>query len=271
MKILSSQTGKVYLVGAGPGDPDLLTLKGASYLKKADVVIYDRLVNPLLLDLTSTQSEKIFVGKKGRHYSFPQKEINQLLVRRAQQGYQVVRLKGGDPLLFGRGGEEALYLTQHKIPFEVIPGVTSALAVPASVGIPATHRDVSSSVTIVAGQQMAATNSSTDWDRLGQISDTLIVLMPLGNLRHIVSQLILHGRGLDTPAALIESGTMENQRQITASLGQIVTKSKQTRITSPAVLVIGDVVKLSKSLTKNHLFSSMGKIPPIKLQAKKSS
>ena len=118
---------------------------------------------------------------------------------------------------------------------------------------------------------MAATNSSTDWDRLGQTSDTLIVLMPLGNLRHIVSQLILHGRGIDTPAALIESGTMENQRQITASLGQIVAKSEQTSINSPAVLVIGDVVKLSKSLTANHLFSSMGKIPPIKLQAKKSS
>ena len=197
--------------------------------------------------------------------------MKKFLLKFVLDGYQVVRLKGGDPLLFGRGGEEALYLTQHKIPFEVIPGVTSALAVPAAAGIPATHRDVSSSVTIVAGQQMAATNSSTDWDRLGQISDTLIVLMPLGNLRHIVSQLILHGRGLDTPAALIESGTMENQRKITASLGKIVAKSEQTGITSPAVLVVGDVVELSKSLTSNHLFSSMGKIPSIKLRAKKSS
>ena len=205
MKILSSKTGKVYLVGAGPGDPELLTMKGASCLQKADVVIYDRLVDPRLLELAPARAERIFVGKKGSRYSFPQKGINRLLARKAQQGHQVVRLKGGDPFLFGRGGEEALYLVQQEIPFEVVPGVTSALAVPAAAGIPVTHRDLSSSVTIVAGQQAAEADPSVDWKRLGRAADTLIVLMPLGNLRFIISQLVLHGRRLDAPAALIES------------------------------------------------------------------
>jgi uroporphyrin-III C-methyltransferase len=271
VKVLSSQTGKVYLVGAGPGDPELLTVKGVSCLQKAEVVIYDRLVDPRLLELAPARAERIFVGKKGNHYSFPQKEINRLLARKAQQGHQVVRLKGGDPFLFGRGGEEALYLVQQKIPFEVVPGVTAALAVPAVAGIPVTHRDLSSSVTIVAGQQAAEADPAVDWKQLGRAADTLIVLMPLGNLRYIVSQLILHGRRLDTPAALIESGTLESQRQITAPLGRIVAESERVAIESPAVLVIGDVVRLSESLTLDHPFTSQEKAPSIELQVKKSS
>ncbi|MDA2938115.1 uroporphyrinogen-III C-methyltransferase [Acidobacteria bacterium AH-259-A15] len=271
MRVLPSKIGKVYLVGAGPGDPELLTLKGARCLQAADVVIYDRLVDPRILDLASVAAERIFVGKKGGHYSFPQQKINELLARHARRGHQVVRLKGGDPLLLGRGGEEALYLAQEDIPFEVVPGVTSAVAVPASAGIPITHRDLSSSVTIVTGHQTADSESSVRWDRLARSADTLIVLMPLRNLRHIVSQLILNGRPLDTPAALIESGTLEIQRQVIAPLRSIVAKSAEAGIKSPALLVVGKVVHLSQFLAQSYQFSGSGQSPSVVLGAKKSS
>ncbi|MFQ5930509.1 MAG: uroporphyrinogen-III C-methyltransferase [Acidobacteriota bacterium] len=271
MRVLPSKIGKVYLVGAGPGDPELLTLKGARCLQAADVVIYDRLVDPRILDVAPVAAERIFVGKKGGHYSFPQQKINELLARHARRGHQVVRLKGGDPLLLGRGGEEALYLAQEDIPFEVVPGVTSAVAVPASAGIPITHRGLSSSVTIVTGHQTADSESSVRWDRLARSADTLVVLMPLRNLRRIVSQLILNGRPLDTPAALIESGTLEMQRQVIAPLRSIVAKSAEAGIKSPALLVVGEVVHLSKFLAQSYQFSGSGQPPSVVLGAKKSS
>ncbi len=248
LHISFSRIGKVYLVGAGPGDPGLITVKGARCLQAADVVVYDRLVDRCQLDLVDSHSECISVGKKGGHYNFPQDEINQVLVARAQQGKQVVRLKGGDPFLFGRGGEEAIYLAQHKIPFEVIPGVSSALAVPAVIGVPVTHRQVASSVTIVAGHG-AKHSPPLPWDRLATVSDTLVVLMPLQNLRYIVSQLVLHGRALDTPAALIQSGTWQDQQKVVATLRTIVSESDRVGIDSPALLVVGQVVQLAEQLS----------------------
>ncbi|MGH9340955.1 MAG: uroporphyrinogen-III C-methyltransferase [Acidobacteriota bacterium] len=247
MRVVASKLGKVYLVGAGPGDPELLTIKGARCLADADVVIYDRLIDLRLLDRAPHSAERIAVGKKGGHYSFPQEKINQLLAARAREGRQVVRLKGGDPFLFGRGGEEAAYLLKEEIPFEVIPGVSSALAVPASVGIPVTHRDLSSSITVVTGHQAKNSGKPVRWDLLARATDTLVVLMPLANLRHIVSQLVLHGRSINTPAAIIESGTYKNQRQVIATLGTIAARCAEAAIQSPALLIIGEVVQLANA------------------------
>ena len=248
MQILVSKAGQVSLVGAGPGDPELLTLKGARCLQAADVVVYDRLVDVRLLDLAPTGAERIPVGKKGGHYGIPQGKINQLLAHRVAQGKRVVRLKGGDPFLLGRGGEEALYLAERNIPFEIVPGVSSALAVPASAGIPLTHRSLASSVSIVTGHQISAPECPVRWDHLAQGADTLVVLMPLQNLRYIVSQLVLHGCSLETPAALIEAGTLEHQRNVVATLRTIVSASSRAGIQSPALLVVGKVVELSEVL-----------------------
>ena len=243
MKVLSSRVGKVFLVGAGPGDPELITLKGLRCLGQADVVVYDRLVDSRLLSLSPPSAERILVGKKGGHYSFPQEKINELLASKAREGKQVARLKGGDPFIFGRGGEEAIFLAENKIPFEIVPGVSSALAVPAAAGIPVTHRDVSSSVTIVTGHQGTDTERPVAWEKVATATDTLVVLMPLGNLRGVVSKLVLHGRPLDTPVALVESGTLEGQREAIGTLRTIVRETEQIRIQSPALLVVGKVVE----------------------------
>ena len=242
MRVLSSRVGKVFLVGAGPGDPELLTLRGLRCLGQADVVVYDRLVDSRLLSLSPPSAERILVGKKGGHYRFPQGKINDLLALKAQEGNQVVRLKGGDPFLFGRGGEEAIFLAERGIPFEIVPGVSSALAVPAAAGIPVTHRDVSSSVTIITGHQVTGSEQSVDWEKVATATDTLIVLMPLLNLRGIVAKLALHGRPLDTPAAVVEAGTLEGQREAVGTLRTIVRKTEWLGIQSPALLVVGRVV-----------------------------
>lgn len=253
MKILHKRKGKVFLVGAGPGDPELLTVKGARCIAQADVVVYDRLVHPGILDLAPAESERILAGKKGGHYSFPQEKINKLLAARARAGLRVVRLKGGDPFLFGRGGEEALFLLQHGIAFEVIPGVSSALAGPAAAGIPVTHRDVSSSVAFITGHSAAGAENSPRWDILAQSADTLVILMPLLNLRHIVSQLVLHGKSLETPAAIIQAATWENQKEVCSTLREIVSAVRRQKIESPALLVVGDVVRLGIDLkSRSH-------------------
>lgn len=248
MELLKSKRGKVFLVGAGPGDPELITLKGARALERADVVVYDRLVHRSLLDMAPSSAECISVGKKGGHYSFPQDRIHQLLVQKAYQGCQVVRLKGGDPFLFGRGGEEALFLLEHDVPFELIPGVTSALAVPASVGVPVTHRGAASSVAFVTGHQADTASDPVDWSALATAVDTLVVLMPVKNLRWIVSQLVLHGRSLDTPVSLIQWGTREDQKHIFSDLKNVVAEAQRERIESPALLVVGDVVEVGRQL-----------------------
>ncbi|HUG44197.1 MAG TPA: uroporphyrinogen-III C-methyltransferase [Acidobacteriota bacterium] len=249
MKVVQSSIGKVFLVGAGPGDPDLLTVKASRLLAKAEVVVHDRLIDPRVLELVNPQAEVVSVGKKGGHYDFPQQRIHELLVRRARSGKSVVRLKGGDPYLFGRGGEEALHLLGEGIRFEVVPGVSSAFAVPAGAGIPLTQRRYSSSVAVVTGHQEPESENAVRWDLLAEGAETLVVLMPLQNLRTIVSKLVLHGKSLDTPAAIIQSGTWREQRQIYSTLREIVGKAEREKIGSPAVLIVGKVVELGVLLS----------------------
>ncbi len=244
--------GKVILVGAGPGDPDLMTVKGRRFLENADVVVYDRLVSQEVLLLASERAEKIFVGKKGGYYEFPQGAINLLLAEKARQGKNVVRLKGGDSFVFGRGGEEAVFLADAGIPFEVIPGVSSAFSVPAAAGIPVTHRELSSSVAVITGCQSEDATVPVRWDQLATAVDTLVVLMPGRRLKHIVAQLVLHGCSLDTPAALVESGTLETQRRVIATLRNIEAEGTRNAIGSPALLVVGQVVSLAEKLAPEN-------------------
>ncbi len=244
-----SSRGRVYLVGAGPGDPELITLKGLRCISKADVLVYDRLINLSLLDEVPIQAERVFVGKEPGCHSMKQEEINALLIKYARQGRLVVRLKGGDPFIFGRGGEEALALARAGIPFEVVPGVSSAVAVPAYAGIPVTHRNYASSVTIVTGHEDTAhTSSSINWEMLARLDSTLVILMGVTTLPYITQRLLHGGLHPDTPAAVIQQGTVPQQRVITATLVNIAEHAKTARIKSPAVVVIGAVVALSDPL-----------------------
>ena len=243
-------TGFVSLVGAGPGDPDLLTVKGLRRLREADVVAYDRLANPVLLKECRTDAELIFVGKHGEglHVSVPQEHINALLIHRALAGKQVVRLKGGDPFIFGRGGEEALELRQAGVAFEIVPGISSAVAAPAYAGIPVTHRHVSASVAIVAGHEDPHKGvSSHDWDALSKI-DTLVVLMGIGRIEAITETLLACGRNADTPAAVVRWGTTSEQETVAGTLETIAAAVRQAGLKAPATLVIGDVVRLRDDL-----------------------
>src|SRR6266487_2780580 len=241
--------GKVFLVGAGPGDPELITLKGLRSLRKADVVVYDRLICPDLLDEAPSKARRVFAGKASGHHSMKQEEINALLITYARRGCIVVRLKGGDPFVFGRGGEEALALAQAGIPFEVVPGVSSAIAVPAYAGIPVTHRNYASSVTIVTGhEQQSCGSSGVNWEALATLGGTLVILMGVEMLSHITQQLLSGGLHPDTPAAVIQQGTVPQQRVVTDTLVGIAEHAWAARITSPAVVVIGAVVALSDPL-----------------------
>jgi uroporphyrinogen III methyltransferase/synthase len=241
--------GKVYLVGAGPGDPELLTLKGARCLGQADVVVYDYLANPALLRHARPEAELIYAGKQGDGEHTPQEWISRLLVRRAREGEVVVRLKGGDPFVFGRGGEEACELAKAGIPFEVVPGVTAAVAVPAYAGIPVTHRDCASSVAIVAGSPRAdREDGGVAWDKLATGADTLVVLMGVRRLRLIAERLIAHGRPADTPAALIRWGTTSEQQTIVGTVGDIADRAEAAGLRPPATFVVGEVVRLREML-----------------------
>jgi uroporphyrin-III C-methyltransferase len=237
----------VFLVGAGPGDPELITLKGLRSLRKADVVVYDRLICPDLLDEAPLQAERVFVGKASGHHSMKQEEINALLITYARRGCIVVRLKGGDPFVFGRGGEEALALAQAGIPFEVVPGVSSAIAVPAYAGIPVTQRGLASSVTIVTGHEQCGP-SSVDWEALARVGGTLVILMGVETLPHITQRLLNGGLHPDTPAAVIQQGTVPQQHVVTDTLAGIAERARIAKIQSPAVVVIGAVVALSDPL-----------------------
>ncbi|MBI2884845.1 MAG: uroporphyrinogen-III C-methyltransferase [Candidatus Omnitrophica bacterium] len=240
----------VYLVGAGPGDPGLLTVKGRELLQRADVVIYDHLASDRLLASCQPNAKRIYAGKQKGRRAYSQLALNRLLVREARAGRMVVRLKGGDPFLFGRGGEEALALRQARIPFEVVPGVTSAVAVPAYAGIPITHRGVASSVAIVTGHEDPAKHGrgSVPWDRVATATDTLVCLMGLTTLRATTSALIRHGRAPATPAAVVSWGTHPRQRTVVGTLRTIAADCQQARIAAPAILVVGDVVKLRRRL-----------------------
>ena len=238
--------GKVYLVGAGPGAPELLTVRGLELIRSAEVIVYDRLVSPALLEEAPADAQRIFAGKTAGYHSLPQEEINALLIQHARAGRNVVRLKGGDPFVFGRGGEEAQALAEAGVPFEVVPGVSSAIAVPAYAGIPLTHRRFSSSFAVITGHEACKEGAKVDWSRLATGIDTLVVLMGLTNLPRIVAELIRHGRAPETPAAVISSGTTEKQRVAIGTLSDI--SSKAATMSPPAVIVIGEVVSLSDQI-----------------------
>ena len=225
---------KVYLTGAGPGDPGLITLKAIECLKKAEVVIYDRLVNPELLKYAPPEAEIIYAGKASKKHSLTQDKINRLIVKKAKEGKTVVRLKGGDPFLFGRGAEEALELAKNKIPFEIIPGVSSAIAVPAYAGIPLTHRQFTSSVGIFTGHEDPEKEGSRiDWEKISTGLGTLVFLMGVENLKPIVKNLIKFGRSPSTPCALIQNGTLPKQKTVSTTLDKIIKAAKAFKFQPP--------------------------------------
>jgi uroporphyrin-III C-methyltransferase len=238
-------SGKVYLVGAGPGDPELLTVKGLSCLRRADVVVYDRLVGRELLAEAPAGAELVFAGKAPGRHSCAQGEIDALLVRRARAGKVVVRLKGGDPFVFGRGGEEALACAAAGVDWEVVPGVTSAIAVPAAAGIPLTHRGLSAGFAVVTGHCMA--EDRVDWAALARI-DTLVVLMGLARLPWVAEALVRHGRPAATPAAAVERGTLPGERVVVATLGDLPARAAAAGLESPTTVVVGEVVRLRAAL-----------------------
>jgi uroporphyrinogen III methyltransferase/synthase len=247
----SAGQGKVFLVGAGPGDPGLITVKGLELLGQADVIIYDYLANPSLLQAAKAGAELIFVGKKVNHHTMSQAQINTLLIEHAQAGKSVVRLKGGDPFVFGRGGEEAQVLHAAGINFEIVPGVTSAIAVPAYAGIPVTHRGVVSSFTVLTGHENpneANSTSRLDWEALARTGGTLVFLMGVSYLENIAAQLIAAGKSPLTPAACISWGTMPEQQTVTGTLENIYQVAQAAGIKPPAVTVIGEVVGLREEL-----------------------
>ncbi|MEK7701701.1 MAG: uroporphyrinogen-III C-methyltransferase [candidate division NC10 bacterium] len=239
--------GTVYLIGAGPGDPGLMTVRGLELLRKASVVVYDRLVDPRLLDEAPPQAFRIFAGKLAGIHTLPQGQINALLIAHARAGRCVVRLKGGDPFVFGRGGEEAEALAEAGIPFEVVPGVSAAVAVPAYAGIPVTHRGLASSFAVITGhEETSKSEPAVDWGRMATSVDTLVVLMAATTLPRIVPRLLAHGRPPETPVALIRWGTTEAQETITGTLADILDKA--AGLEPPVVAVIGEVVRLRDRL-----------------------
>ena len=244
-----SSGGIVYLVGAGPGDPGLFTLRGMELLQQAEVVIYDGLVNPELLRFAPPTAEVIYGGKHDRTRSVSQDEINALLLTKAREGKRVVRLKGGDPYVFGRGGEEAEVLAEAGIRFEVVPGVSSFHAVPAYAGIPLTHREHNSMVTIVTGHDDPLSPANKlDWAQLAKTPGTLVVLMGLRNIPQIAAMLVAHGRSPDTPVSIISRGTTRRQAVVAGTLATIASQLAEARLSPPAVTVIGEVVKLREKL-----------------------
>jgi uroporphyrinogen III methyltransferase/synthase len=239
--------GKVYLIGAGPGDPGLFTLKGKRCLEEADVVVYDYLANPRLLRYVKPDAEVVYVGKRAGQHTLPQEEIGRLLVERARQGKVVARLKGGDPFIFGRGGEEAEELAAARIPFEVVPGVTAAVAAPAYAGIPLTHRDFTSTVAFITGHEdPTKEEASIAWDKIATGIGTLVFFMGVGQLPEIVARLTQHGRSPDTPAAVIRWGTRAEQEVVTGTLADLAEKCRGMK--PPALIVVGEVVALREKL-----------------------
>ena len=240
-------TGKVWLVGAGPSDPGLFTLKGKSVLKQAQVVVYDALVGQGILNMIPQEAEKIHVGKRANHHTMPQEEINRVLAEKAMEGLRVVRLKGGDPFLFGRGGEELEYLLQRRIPCEVVPGVTSAIAVPAYNGIPVTHRDYCSSVHIITGHKKQGENYDIDFEALVKTRGTLVFLMGVSALGEICKGLMEKGMDGQMPAAILQKGTTASQKRIVATVSTLEEAVKREGIETPAIIVVGKVCALADS------------------------
>jgi uroporphyrin-III C-methyltransferase len=240
-----STLGKVYLLGAGPGDPGLLTLKGKTLLEHADVVIYDALVSAPILAMINPQAERIDAGKRRSRHSLPQEATTQLLIEKAQSHAVVVRLKGGDPFVFGRGGEEMEDLVRAGVPVEVIPGVTSGIAAPAYAGIPLTHRQYSSSVTFVTGHESVGKyRPQVNWQAIAQGSETIVIYMGIHNLGHIVAELTTAGLDPHTPIALVRWGTRPDQETLFGTLATVVEQAEIASFEAPAIVVVGKVVNL---------------------------
>ena len=250
--------GKVYLVGAGPGDPGLLTVKGKTLLEHADVVIYDALVSPEILDIINPQAEKINAGKRSGRHSLPQTETTELMRLKAETNAVVVRLKGGDPFVFGRGGEEMADLVQAGVSVEVIPGITSGIAAPAYAGIPVTHRKYNSSVTFVTGHEATEKyRPEVNWKAIARGSETIVIYMGVRNLPTIIPQLLAGGMAVDTPIAMIRWGTRSDRSQLIGTLETIVEQINSTKFQAPAIAVIGRVVDL-RSLLLPQIDEAMG-------------
>lgn len=268
---MTDKTGTVYLIGAGPGDPGLLTIRAKECIESADVVVYDYLASPFLLKYARQEAEIIYVGKKGGDHTLTQDKINLLLVDKAKQGLSVARLKGGDPFVFGRGGEEAQLLLEHGVQYEVIPGVTSAIAAPAYAGIPVTHRDHTSFVSFITGHENPnKQDSSMQWDVFAKSNATLVFLMGVKNLRNIVKNLVANGKPADTPVALVRWGTTSRQQTVTGTLETIVEVVNKAGLKSPAIIVVGHVVSLRKELAwfdKKPLFGKRIVITRARAQA----
>ena len=239
--------GKVYLVGAGPGDYKLMTLKGMECIKKADVIVYDRLANEKYLKEANENCEFIYVGKASSNHALPQDKINEVITNKAKEGKTVTRLKGGDPYVFGRGGEEVLALVEENIPFEVIPGVTSPISVLNYAGIPITHRGLAQSFHIVTG--MSARTLNVNWEALSKENGTLVFMMGLSNLETIVENLLENGKDIETPCGVVMRGTTSKQRKVIGTLENICKKVREAKLESPCIIVVGDVVSLNEKLS----------------------
>lgn len=239
---------RVYLVGAGPGDPELITLKGIKCIQKADVILYDRLVNKELLEYAKEDAELIFCGKLPNYHILQQETINHLLVKHAKQGKVVTRLKGGDPFVFGRGGEEAEYLAQYRVNFEIVPGVTSGIAASAYAGIPLTHREISSSFAFVTGHSKNFEEDRIKWETIATGVDTIAIYMGVKNLPRIQERLLQCGKKPETPVAFIQWGTLEKQKTVISTLGSAHETALKEKVENPCMIVIGDAVNLREKI-----------------------
>ena len=245
-------TGKVWLVGAGPGDPGLLTVKAVEIIKDADLIVYDALIGDSIFSLFPKEAEYISVGKRSGNHTMPQEQIDVLLLEEAQKGKKVVRLKGGDPFLFGRGGEELELLAEHDVPYEIVPGITSPIAVPAYNGIPVTHRDFTSSLHIITGHRRKGSDEDIDFEALVRTEGTLVFLMGIARLSFICGGLLAAGMDPDIPAAVLQQGTTAGQKRIVATVGTLADEVARQGVETPAIIIVGKVCSLADDFAGYH-------------------